>query len=221
MSFLENGYELINDILSHQQLQSINLEIGTTSLISNTGGIRNTDKKFPTINKLAHSEQLMKLASNYLPKPANLVRAILFEKTGSNNWFVTWHQDKTVAVSSKFSKDGWGPWSIKDGVNHVQPPVEVLNQMVTLRVHLDDTNQNNGCLKILPKSHLLGLLNSNEIREYTNEQTVITCEATARSILVMRPHILHASSKGTQPSRRRIIHLEYSCFKLPDGVHWS
>ena len=163
MPALEDGYEIIDEFLTHNQLIAINNDLETVELRSKTGGIRNAEKKFPRIRDLANSEQLNNQAKKYLSGTANLVRAILFYKTRENNWLVTWHQDKTIAVSKRFEKKEWGPWSVKDGVPSVQPPVEVLNQMVTFRIHLDDTSQENGCLKVLPKSHRLGVLDHEAI----------------------------------------------------------
>jgi ectoine hydroxylase-related dioxygenase (phytanoyl-CoA dioxygenase family) len=104
---------------------------------------------------------------------------------------------------------------------HVQPPIAVLNQMITFRIHLDDSSQANGCLKVLPKSHELGILDQNEIQEYVQHNRSVICEARSGSALVMRPHILHASSKAKNPSQRRVLHLEYSSFKLPSGISWA
>ncbi len=130
-------------------------------------------------------------AQKYVRGTPTLVRAILFNKTFNNNWLVTWHQDKTVTVSTKFECDGWEPWSIKDNIHYVQPPIEVLNYMVTLRIHLDDTDENNGCLKVIPKSHMFGILPQDKIFEHTKKHEQVSCIGKRGSVLVMRPHILH------------------------------
>jgi len=218
---LEYGYEIITEFLSRDQLISINREMDSVEFSAKAGGIRNAEKKYSSIHDLANSEQLHIQANKYLPGASNLVRAILFNKTTENNWLVTWHQDRTIAVSERFEKSLWGPWSVKDGVLHVQPPVGVLNQMVTFRIHLDDTSQENGCLKILPKSQKLGILDHASIQDYVRNHNSVICEAPAGSALVMRPHILHSSSKASNPSQRRVLHLEYSSFKLTSGVAWA
>lgn len=220
-SNLENGYKLIPGFLTQEQLTPVYHDIETATLAAKSGGIRNAEKKFNAINVLAKSEYLKQQAQKYLTGNPSLVRAILFNKTATNNWFVTWHQDRTVAISEKFDNDLWGAWSIKDGVNHVQPPLAVLNEMVSIRIHLDDTDQRNGCLKVLPNSHHLGVLEQSDIREYVQNNKPIFCEAKAGSALIMRPHILHASSKATKVSPRRVLHLEYSRFNLPEGFFWA
>ena len=221
MSYFVGGYEIVDGFVTQAQIELVTSETQSKEIAFAGGGIRNAEKKYSSIHNLAWSKDLLARANNYLNKPSKLVRAILFNKTEKNNWLVGWHQDKTVAVSREFDAEGWGPWSIKDGVVHVQPPIVVLNQMITFRIHLDDSSQANGCLKVLPKSHELGILDQNEIREYVQHNRSVICEARSGSVLVMRPHILHASSKAKNPSQRRVLHLEYSSFKLPSGISWA
>ncbi len=221
MSYFAGGYEIVDGFVTQAQIELVTSEIQSKEIAFAGGGIRNAEKKYSSIHNLAWSNDLLARANNYLNKPSKLVRAILFNKTETNNWLVGWHQDKTVAVSREFDAEGWGPWSIKDGVVHVQPPIAVLNQMITFRIHLDDSSQANGCLKVLPKSHELGILDQNEIQEYVQHNRSVICEARSGSALVMRPHILHASSKAKNPSQRRVLHLEYSSFKLPSGISWA
>ena len=221
MLALEDGYEIVEQFLSTDQIKYLTKEIEAIALPAKAGGIRNAEKKLSCVRELATSPELIALANSYLPGQASLVRAIFFNKTEVNNWLVTWHQDKTVAVSEKFEKRNWQLWSIKDGTHHVQPPIEVLNQMVTFRIHLDSATAENGCLKVLPRSHCLGILDNDAIQEYAKNHTAIACEASAGSALIMRPHILHSSSKASTPFQRRVLHLEYSSYKLPSGVTWA
>ncbi|MCW8878838.1 MAG: phytanoyl-CoA dioxygenase family protein [Kangiellaceae bacterium] len=209
MSFQQKGFELVDDFIDWKTANSIIEEVEPFLKNIKGGGIRNADKKFSNISQLAYSDDLLNQASRYLSSKPNFVRAILFDKSHKNNWLVTWHQDKTIAVSDKFEAEGWGPWSFKDGVHHVQPPIEVLNNMVTFRIHLDESNLENGCLKVIPESHLVGLLSQDEIQRYIEVNQSITVSAPILSALVMKPHILHASCKAAKPSRRRILHLEY------------
>jgi len=221
LKFSNEGCELIREFLPYNQVDLISGEIDEVQLLTKTRGIRNAEKKFSTIANLVGSDHLSSQAQRYLHETPHLVRAIVFNKTKSNNWAVGWHQDKTIAVSGRFEEPGWGPWSIKDSIIHVQPPVDVLNKMITLRIHLEDSNQENGCLRLLPKSHTLGILNEDDVQSQLNDRRPIECHAPKGSALVMRPHILHSSSKGSRPSQRRVLHLEYSSFKLPAGITWA
>lgn len=116
---------------------------------------------------------------------------------------------------------GWGPWSIKDNTHHVQPSESVLNDMVTFRIHLDDSNADNGCLKVIPKSHSLGVLTQIDIDNLIKNEISVECEAKAGDMLIMRLLILHASSKAKLPKHRRVIHLEFSGYNLPIGMKWK
>ena len=218
---LENSYEIIDEFLTYKQLHTIKHDIQSACFPAKAGGLRNAEKIFSSIQHLAQSDYLHQQAETYLKKPAKLVRAMLFNKTIHNNWLVAWHQDRTVTVSKKFVKNGWGPWSIKDNIIHVQPPLDVLNQMVSIRIFIDDSTVDNGCLKVLPKSHTLGILGHDAIQEYIKNHKPIYCEGKAGSALVMCPHILHSSSKASHPSQRRILHLEYNSFTLPSGIEWA
>ncbi len=221
MSLKESGFELLIDFVDRSIVDSILNEVDLALQKSKGGGIRNADKKFDSIAKFASSDSVFSSASKYLVGNPKLVRCILFDKSPTNNWLVSWHQDKTVALSSRFEEIGWGPWSVKDGVHHVQPPNEVLEDMVTFRIHLDESTIENGCLKVISESHTFGVLSQDQIYALTSAKVENFIVAPALSMLVMRPHILHASSKATGLSRRRILHLEYSGYELPKGIHWA
>lgn len=221
VAYFNEGYEIIEDFLSQDQLQSIRVELEEFRLAKASGGVRNIDKKARSVGDLATSDYMRNQAKNYLTGSPFLVRGILFDKTPESNWLVCWHQDRTVAVSERFERAGWGTWTVKDGTHHVQPPIKVLEQMVTFRIHLDATDTTNGCLRVMAGSHSVGLLGSAQIQQYVSSNHPVHCKAPAGSALVMRPHILHSSGKATQPSRRRVLHLEYSSYELPEGVQWA
>jgi hypothetical protein len=53
-------------------------------------------------------------------------------------------------VESRLPVPGFGPWSTKSGVIHVQPPAHILERMLAVRIHLDPTDDTNGALRVLP-----------------------------------------------------------------------
>ena len=218
---LEEGFEIIDNFISEKDISNIINEIKSIEFPFGTGGVRNAEKKLSSINNYINLLFPYKKAASYLNGKPIFVRAILFNKTPESNWLVPWHQDKTVSVTTETKPLGWGPWSIKDNVLHVQPPEEVLNNMVTFRIHLDASTKENGCLRVLPNSHHSGVIPQYEIASYVASQKAIECEANRGSALVMRPHILHSSSKGLNPSQRRVLHLEFSGYKLPAGMAWA
>jgi ectoine hydroxylase-related dioxygenase (phytanoyl-CoA dioxygenase family) len=149
------------------------------------------------------------------------VRTLLFDKQPGANWKVTWHQDLTIAVKERRDVDGFGPWSIKDGIPHVQPPAELLARMITLRVHLDDCFAENGALRILPGTHQSGRLSPADISDTRARVDEIVCEVPRGGVLVMRPLLLHASSAAVSPRHRRVLHLEFAAEDLPEGLAWA
>ena len=218
---LDSGFYLLHDFFSHEEIAQLNENLPEINKGKKSGGARGVERKSPAIKALISSEKMLSTVSKFLNSKPSFVRAILFNKTVENNWMVSWHQDRTVAVSKKFTMQGWGPWSIKDGMHHVQPPIAVLEQMVTCRLHLDDANKENGCLKVIPNSHQQGILSHAEIQKIIEGFSYVDCDGKAGSMLMMRPHILHASSRVPEPSQRRILHIEYSSFELPHGVFWA
>lgn len=208
MSLDNLGFELISDFLSTTCIERIHTQIDQHTEHP-AAGLRNAEQKFSSIGELVNTANTLELARHYLQAEPQLVRCILFDKTVDNNWLVTWHQDKTLCTPEKFHRDGWHSWSIKDGAHHVQPPVAVLNRMLTLRIHLDDSTTENGSLRVIPESHQLGILSSGQIHQISKSKQAIDCCAAAGSVLVMKPLLLHASSKGTIPNRRRIVHVEF------------
>ena len=216
----DNGFECHQAFLDKESITEIINDIESLNSDYPKHGIRNAQKKLPTVKALVNSSLLLNTAQSFLIGEPQVVRVIVFDKTPDKNWLVAWHQDKTISVNDKRDIPDWGPWTFKDGVHHVQPELSVLQDMITLRIHLDDANENNGCLKVIPNSHNLGILSKSAQDRLISESTEFSCVAKAGDLLVMRPQLLHSSSKGTEPSHRRIVHVEYSSFKLPQGLTW-
>lgn len=199
----------------------LRVALDTLPLAPQRGEIRRIEQRLPEVSALAQGLALRRIAQSYLAAPPQLVRAIYFDRSSANNWFVTWHEDRTVAVSDRFERVGWGPWSLKVGVWHVRPPVEVLERMVTIRIHLDATTRANGCLKLVRGSHRLGVLDADRVRGQLELARGVYCAAGVGSVIVMRPHVLHASGKSVTPIRRRVLHFEFSDYALPEGIGWA
>jgi ectoine hydroxylase-related dioxygenase (phytanoyl-CoA dioxygenase family) len=124
-------------------------------------------------------------------------------------------------MSRRFEQPGWGPWTRKDGVDHVQPPAAILEQMVTIRLHVDDANEAGGCLWVVPGSQKRGILSQEDIDQAVAASAPRACVVGAGDALVMRPLILHSSMKSRLVGHRRVVHLEYSSFVPPEGVSWA
>ncbi len=178
-------------------------------------GIRGIVRQSSELANLV-SNHLKPIAQKHLGPNAILVRSILFDKPLDANWAVPWHQDVTIEVQEKHEVDGFGPWSTKDGVISVQPPAAILEQMLTLRLHLDDTDGSNGALLVDPGSHLLGKKHISEI----NPIAPVTLECQSGAVLLMRPLMYHASNRSTSGKPRRILHLDFALKLLPEPLKW-
>jgi ectoine hydroxylase-related dioxygenase (phytanoyl-CoA dioxygenase family) len=183
--------------------------------------VRNLLALSPTVRQLADSQEVRRVVGPLLGGDAIVVRAILFDKTAGANWKVACHQDLSIAVRERIDVPGFGPWSVKAGVVHVQPPQEILERMVTLRLHLDDCSAENGALQVIPGSHREGVLSPAQVEDWRRRVQPVPCCVPAGGALLMRPLLLHASSSATAPGHRRVIHLEWSADELPEGLEWN
>ena len=191
-----------------------------TSGAAGRGGARNLLHEAPAVRALAKSDPVRAVAESVLGHHCFAVRALLFDKTPDANWKVIWHQDLTIAVKARAAVTGFGPWSEKAGVPHVQPPIEILEQMIAVRVHLDDCGPDNGPVRVLPGSHRAGRLSATAIDDWRGHAEPAVCLAERGAILAFRPLIVHASSAATVPAHRRVIHLEFAATELPDPLEW-
>jgi ectoine hydroxylase-related dioxygenase (phytanoyl-CoA dioxygenase family) len=82
--------------------------------------------------------------------------------------------------------------------------------VIALRVHLDDSTLDNGPLRVLPGTHTRGVLSDAEIHELSLRVQPVQCVAPAGGVVVMRPLIVHGSSKLNSHAPRRMLHLEYA-----------
>ncbi|WP_420125735.1 phytanoyl-CoA dioxygenase family protein [Longimicrobium sp.] len=198
-------------------------EVDSSAAIARRGSVhavRNLLEAVPRVRELARSEPVRALVEPVLGAECFVVRGILFDKTPEANWKVAWHQDLTIAVREPREAPGFGPWSEKAGIPHVQPPAEVLERMLTVRVHLDACGPENGPVQVIPGSHRAGRLAPGEIDGWRERAPAVACTSPRGGALVMRPLILHASSPSTLPAHRRVVHLEFAADALPHGLDW-
>jgi ectoine hydroxylase-related dioxygenase (phytanoyl-CoA dioxygenase family) len=219
----KDGFALARGVLNGDQVEELltTLEPADVSpWTRRNGGIRNLFRVLPAARELADLPTVRKLVEPVLGSQAFPVRAILFDKTPDSNWKVPWHQDVTIAVANRVESEGFGPWSMKTGVHHVQPPAAILDAMLSVRFHLDPCGAENGALKVLPCSHLLGRLPEEEAARMGAEQPSTVCEANRGDALLMKPLLVHASSSSTNPHHRRVIHIDFAATQLPEGMGW-
>lgn len=212
----EAGFAMIPGVLEAPERQEWIERLGPV-----TGAGRRGLLAEPAVAAFARSPRLLALVRPHLPAEPLPVRAIYFDKSSEANWLVAWHQDLTLAVRARVEVPGFGPWSVKENVPHVQPPMELLERMLTVRLHLDPADETNGALRVLPGTHRGGRLSAERIRELRTTHAEHLCTAGAGDVLLMRPLLLHASGRSTSGAHRRILHLEYAGFALPAGLEWA
>lgn len=225
-SVAEQGFAIVPDILSPEQVcllrEALKKVIQPTSVrrSDEVYALRNLLDISPEVHALSQSEAVRKLVEPLLGRACLSVRGILFDKVPSANWKVPFHQDVTIAVRERMDLDGFGPWSLKAGVLHTQPPLSVLETMLSVRLHLDDCHEHNGALRVIPGSHLLGRIAETDIKSIRYQRGEQVCSVPAGGGLLMRPLLLHASSAAQLPEHRRVVHIDYASGPLPGGLRW-
>jgi ectoine hydroxylase-related dioxygenase (phytanoyl-CoA dioxygenase family) len=154
------------------------------------------------------------------PADTVAVQCTLFDKAPEKNWLVALHQDLSIPVSRRVESPECSGWSEKEGQMYVQPPVAVLEQLVAVRIHLDDCLVESGALHVVPKSHSQGRLSRERVEDLRRQNGETVVPVARGGALIMRPLILHASSKATSLAPRRVLHFVFGPPKLPLGLEW-
>jgi ectoine hydroxylase-related dioxygenase (phytanoyl-CoA dioxygenase family) len=209
----ENGFAVVPTCLSEQTVEHLCVHLG-----NNKYSQRNLLQD-PVVRELAVSEHVRQTVSSILGRECFSVRGILFNKTPDSNWKVVWHQDRTIAVRERRDTPNFGPWSVKAGVTHVQPPARVMAKMLAIRLHLDESHESNGPLRVVPGFHAVGCLSAEALATWRQRPSVV-CTVPRGGALLIRPLMVHASSSSSKPEPRRVIHLEFAADELPNGLEW-
>ncbi len=221
-----DGFAIVRGVLNRDAIDRFLGELArpsSGSSLHTRGGvfaIRNLLEVVPAASALARFASVRALVDPILGPFAIPVRAILFDKTPAANWLVPWHQDLTIAVCRRSDVAGYGPWSVKSGVPHVQPPAQVLDAMLAVRIHLDPCNETNGALRVLPGTHRCGRLAPDAIAGFAASTPPVTLAVDAGDAVLMRPLLVHASSAAGRPAHRRVVHIEFAAHLLPEPLAW-
>lgn len=222
---VENGFTIINNMFSDEEVQNISEAIENIDTSKETFrksedlfAIRQFLKEVPEVQHLIFNDNLKAVISELFGEKYFVVKSIYFDKLETSNWYVAYHQDLTISVDQKIQLEGFGPWTTKQNQFAVQPPLDILENIYTIRIHLDDTDENNGALKVVPGSHAKGIYRPETI-DWTIETEEI-CNVEKGGIMIMKPLILHGSNRTTNGKRRRVIHIEFSHRELPGGLSW-
>jgi ectoine hydroxylase-related dioxygenase (phytanoyl-CoA dioxygenase family) len=226
----EHGFAVIESCLSSAEVSHLRAAVHAAIAenqddvsVRDRGGvyaIRNLTEVVPEIRALHAHPGVARIVEPILGSSALLVRGLLFDKSEGANWGIFWHQDLSIATRARVDVAGFGPWSVKAGIPHVQPPVEVLSSMLTVRLHLDPCRTENGALRVFPGSHRAARLSMSATDELKRTLEPVTCEVDTGGVLAMRPLLLHSSHRAERPGHRRVIHLEFASGPLPEPLEW-
>jgi len=219
-SLEQSGYGIYSSRLTWEEIEDYRALLDTFVAKDGLPGRRDLLRRIPEVGVLARDPRLLGLLHDAIGIGGFPVRGIFFDKAESANWPVLWHQDLAIAVRERIDVPGFGQWSVKDGIPHVQPPDSVLAGMITLRIHLDDADETNGALMVVPGSHQLGRIPEKEIRDHVERGSVEICCVRAGDVMLMRPLLLHSSKRALNPKHRRVIHIEYANCDLPGLLEW-
>jgi hypothetical protein len=224
-NFRRDGYFICDRVISTHDVQQLRDAVAAlpngqeVRRKRSIYGVRNLLEICPPVRALAAEPVIRKFVTPVLGMHAFAVRAIFFDKVPDANWSLFWHQDNVVAVKERLDAPGFVGWSQKAGVWQVQPPAEVLANMIAVRVHLDDCGADNGPLRVLPGSHRHGWLDD-QLDDWKSRVAEIICTVGCGGIVTMCPLILHASAPSQSVGHRRVIHIEYAAAELPAGLDW-
>ena len=212
-----NGFALAEIELTHDQCDHLAGSI--PAVAPGRGGIRGLISH-PSVLQLLQHQQLGKYLWSIVGRDLVAVKATLFDKTSTSNWRVRWHQDRLIAIRERMDVAGYGPWSVKGGDLYVEPPTTVLDQMLAIRVYLDDCGSENGPLRVMPGSHESGKLSEEALQRRAAESLSVELLAPKGALLLMRPLLIHASSPSRVPAHRRVLHIELAPLEAISPLHW-
>lgn len=215
-TFSSEGYAIARGVLSASECATLAREAQTAATVS-TGTRRLLD--FAWCGSLAGRLRAGPLRG-VVPADYAAVQCTYFEKSKARNWLVPIHQDLSIPVRERRDAPGFSGWSEKEGELFVQAPRDLLNQLIAVRVHLDPCHEEDGPLQVVPGSHALGILAPNASVKTRSELGSEVCIAGVGDALVMRPLLLHASSKASGSGLRRVLHFLFGPRELPYDLRW-
>jgi hypothetical protein len=216
-AFTTQGFALVPQVLGSAECESVAFRLaGVSPDSAGTRGLL-SQAWCRALSATLHRHPLL---APLIPAGFVAVQCTFFEKSASRNWLVPVHQDMSIPVAARVEHAGLGGWSEKEGVLYVQPPIELLEQLVAVRLHIDACGAEDGPLRVIPGSHLQGRMEAQAAAAARQVQAEAVCTAERGSVMAMRPLLLHASSKSTGNSRRRVLHFLFGPRLLPFGLQW-
>jgi ectoine hydroxylase-related dioxygenase (phytanoyl-CoA dioxygenase family) len=203
------GFLILADVFTRAEMVAVVGKLAGDALQRTKAGARHV-LNLPIVHELAADPRMLDIARQYVGAAAVPFRATLFDKSSTANWLVVWHQDTALPLRQRVQRDDWGPWSTKGGVLYAHAPAWALEQVVALRVTVDDSTTTNGPLRVLPGTHRGGVYTDEQIEHLAQSTAPVDCVTPSGGVIAMRPLTVHASSKSTDGQPRRVLHIEYA-----------
>lgn len=213
-----DGVVIRRAVISDDALASLRSRFAPSSARPGARGFDLADGVSDVIDACGPMGSLAALAAD---GPVRPVRILFFDKTPDANWAVPWHQDRSIAVNKRADMDGYGPWTVKNGVDHVEPPVAVLERMLTLRLFVDDCGSDNGPLLIAVGSHRHGRIPVKNVTDLVSRSEIFVGAGQAGDVLLMKTLAIHSSKRAIVPTHRRVLHVDYATADLPPPLEWK
>ncbi|HEX4999287.1 MAG TPA: phytanoyl-CoA dioxygenase family protein [Terriglobia bacterium] len=210
MTLQQAGYLIEDGVLSVRECEQVTAGIAESPLIRRGRAGPRHLMSLPDVRRLACDPRMLRIARGALGSGAVPYRATLFEKSGAANWLVVWHQDTALPLVTRMDRPEWGPWSRKAGVLYAHAPSWALAHIVALRIHLDAATADNGPLRILPGTHLAGVLSDKEVFAIARSRAPVDCIVGRGGVMAMYPLLIHSSGKARSAAFRRVLHIEYA-----------
>jgi ectoine hydroxylase-related dioxygenase (phytanoyl-CoA dioxygenase family) len=213
----QDGFAVLPDLLEAPELQDIDSRLaGVLQDAAGTRRLLDAPWCVALAQRLARDARVREA----LPHESVPVQCTLFVKSLARNWLVSLHQDLCIPVAERITSPECSGWSEKEGQIFVQPPVAVLEQMLAIRLHLDAYDENSGALRTVPGSHDMGRLAATTARQLRERRGEVSVAVPRGGAMLMKPLLLHASSKTSVEKPRRVLHFVFGPASLPCGLRW-
>jgi len=215
---MDNGFSIHERVFERGEMDPAAEALARADVVRTKAGARHV-LSVPIVRALAADPRLIRLAAEYVGAEPVPFRATLFDKSPASNWLVVWHQDTALPLKTRVDDPAWTSWSTKAGVLYAHAPAWALEAVVALTLSLDDSTATNGPLRVLPNTHLKGVLTDDQIQALSRHVVPADCVAAAGGVVAMRPLTVHASSKSIDDQPRRVLHIEYAAaVNLGSGI---
>lgn len=215
--FESSGYVVTSPLFSENECQGLEAKLASVA-ISMAGSRSLLEAEW--CMSFARTLRAHSALARLMPQDAVAVQCIYFEKSVDRNWLVSLHQDLSIPVFRKTDHPALSGWSEKEGGIFVQAPEEVLQNMVAVRLHVDECSSNDGPLRVVPGSHVHGRISQETALSLRTANGEVVCPVARGAAMLMRPLLLHSSSKASGQSRRRVLHFVFAPKSLPFGLRW-